>query len=63
MTPLHSATINECKKCIYMLVNHGASLKVRDSNNYTPLHYGILYGHGAGLDAILDLGGDPEEEW
>lgn len=46
-----------------MLINYGASLKVRDHNNYTPLHYGVLYGTGQGLEIILALGGNPEEEW
>lgn len=46
-----------------MLINYGASLKVWDNNNYTPLHYGIIYGTGSGLECILELGVDPEEEW
>jgi ankyrin repeat protein len=45
------------------LTNFGASLKVRDVNNYTPLHYGIMYGKGLSLECLLSLGADPKEEW
>jgi hypothetical protein len=36
-----------------LLVFYGASLKLRDDEQYTPLHYGILYGTGIGLETII----------
>lgn len=60
---MHIATKIECTTCIKMLIKFGASLKARDSNNYTPLHTSIAFGTGSALEILIAIGADPEEVW
>ena len=63
ITPLHIAMQHECTDCIQNLISYGANVYMRDEQGLTPLHYGIVFGKGRGLEALLQIGVDPNVEW
>ncbi|KAF2224518.1 ankyrin repeat-containing domain protein [Elsinoe ampelina] len=63
MTPLHfAAEYQNSAGMIQGLVAIGAQIEARDWKGWTPLHWASWRGHTKSLQALLDLGADPNEE-
>lgn len=60
LTPLHTATLAGQTTVIKLLLDHGASVAVCDSEGNTALHMASFLGRTTVVQILLDAGADPE---